>query len=129
MNLIDEVAKLKMAMEEVGEALPLRLDEHGQLWDNELSLIDTIVPSSDHKIRVDLHNAAPKLLAVLSGFQAGDVKLLDGIIRYLIEDFVEGEHSCQMVAWLMTHSEDTSKDMIDLLRRYHDMAQVMEAHR
>lgn len=81
----------------------------------------------EYKYTVEVLNTAPMLLDALGEIQPGDAAVLNGIIQYLIEDFEEGEHSCQMVAWLVNHRDDTRQDMIDLLRRLRDLARQMEA--
>lgn len=65
----------------------------------------------DADLICELRNAAPKLLAVLSGFQAGDAHTISEILALLeeIADISEGDR--------------------ELLTRYRDMAQAMERTR
>lgn len=60
-----------------------------------------------------LQDAAPKLLAVLSGFQAGDVDEIDYAIQELTRIF----------------GPDNVAETIEVLHRYRDMAQAMEVTR
>lgn len=93
-DLIDEVAKLKeLAKREASATYRQAGDEFGY----ECAVL----------------NVMPELLAVLSGFQAGDDKLLREAIYDAI-DVEKGEKADRIVA---------------CLRRYRDMAHAMEGHK
>lgn len=91
MNMIKEVARLKeLAKREASATYIQAGDEFGY----ECAVL----------------NDMPELLAVLSGFQAGDMQLID----VAIEEFSR-------------YGDDESRRVRGLLRRYRDMAQSMEA--
>lgn len=136
-NLIDEVAKLKEleakatpdgwikatqpeydADYETADRLvggPTGRDEYDRevgIFSNKGEWPSVCVPEMeiDADFIADMRNAAPDLLAVLDGFQAGDADIL---------------------YWMLTGvgDEPNQDDIVGLLSRYHGMAQAMEATR
>lgn len=117
MNTIEKVAELKNLEKDDGIALPLRLDNNGNLWDDQLSLLDTMTPCDINKFLVNLRNAAPKLLDLLDKIQVGDEDRLNTVISIAI--------MCKSMSDPPTFEESD----IECLCRYHDLASQMEAMR
>jgi hypothetical protein len=104
MNLIDEVAKLK--------ELEAQVDlEKSDVFDIDLGYISKLV------------NVAPELLAVLSGFRAGDRQILDLFVTFMEHFKPDGHLNDSGPGANITNAEAAA-----CLRRYRDMAQAMEEH-
>ena len=70
-------------------------------------------------------NAAPWFLEIAACFQPGDARIFKGILRYLTEDFENGEYSNEMVMFLM-EGTDMRTDMVKTLLRMLKAAEIME---
>lgn len=102
MRLTDEVARLKeLAKREASATYTQAGDEFGY----ECAVL----------------NAAPDLLAVLSGFQAGDRQILDLFVAFMEHFKPEGHLNDSGPGANITNAEAAA-----CLRRYRDMAQAME---
>ncbi len=118
-NLIDEVARLK---ELASKATQGKIGISRIIYEDGNHLLQLHRPEDrvgktnfgakheDAKLLEGLRNAAPDLLAVLSGFQVGDVDEID----YAID---------------IVSQYQNDDDTVACLRRYRDMAQAMEEHR
>ena len=96
-----------------GNSLPLELTENGQLYDSQLSLLDTLTPCKSNHLMIDLRNAAPKLLEVLSQFKSGDSTILEAMIENMRAAYADelGPNTVEL----------------DLLERMHKIAILMES--
>lgn len=99
------------------------IDEVARLKELEASGGDHTGCQAGGSLR-ELLLAAPELLAVLSGFQAGDRQILDLFVAFM-EHFKPDGHLNDTGPG----ADITNEEAAACLRRYRDMAQAMEATR
>ena len=131
MTRFDEVARLH-ELEKKADCPPWKYQKGKSGWTNDtvedskkgIMWWGNIADDDAIHLAVDLRNAAPWLLGAAACFQPGDARIFKGILRYLTEDFENGEHSNAMVMFLM-EEDDMREDMVKTLLRMLKAAKII----